>query len=87
MEKQKGQAEGNQNLEVTKALLKPGKAGESSPNIPAAVGYNALTQGQSGNTLERDSQAAAGDSTASLGSQYFNPGQDLALNPSIRLGN
>ena len=87
MEKQKGQAEGNQNLEVTKALLKPGKVGESSPNIPAAVGYNALTQGQSGNTLEWDSQAAAGDSTTSLGSQYFNPGQDPALNQSIRLGN
>ena len=51
MEKQKGQAEGNQNLEVTKALLKPGKEGEVTPNIPAAVGYNALTQGQSGNTF------------------------------------
>jgi hypothetical protein len=51
MEKQAGQAEGNQGLEVTKALLKPRKqanGGESKPDIPAAVGFNALSKAQSG---------------------------------------
>lgn len=46
MEHTAGQAEANQNLEVTKALLKPTKqanGGESKPNIEAAVGFNHLT--------------------------------------------
>jgi hypothetical protein len=51
MEKQSAQAEANQNLEVTKSLLKPRKqanGGESRPDVPAAVGYNALSRAQSG---------------------------------------
>lgn len=40
LEKQAGQARGNQRLEVTKALLKGRKAGESEPNIAAAIGFN-----------------------------------------------
>lgn len=50
MQKQQAQAEGNQNLEVTKALLKPRKMAngqETKPNVSAAVGYNALTKDQS----------------------------------------
>ena len=43
MAKQKGQSQGNQALEVTKALLKPKKREESKPDIAAAVGYNALS--------------------------------------------
>ena len=43
MEKQQAQARGNQNLEVTKALLKPRKADESSPNVDAAIGYNVIS--------------------------------------------
>lgn len=49
MQKQQAQAEGNQNLEVTKALLKPRKqanGAESKPNVSAAVGYNALSKAQ-----------------------------------------
>jgi hypothetical protein len=46
MQKQQGQAEGNQTLEVTKALLKPTKPDERKPDIEAAVGYNAITSGQ-----------------------------------------
>lgn len=49
MQKQQAQAEGNQNLEVTKALLqsrKQANGAESKPNISAAVGYNALTKAQ-----------------------------------------
>ena len=43
MEKQQAQARGNQNLEVTKALLKSRKADESSPNVDAAIGYNVIS--------------------------------------------
>lgn len=88
MEKQQGQAQGNQDLQVTKALLTPKKEGEGSPNIPAAIGYNALTKQSTGaplSTIERD-QAASGSAPANLGSQNFDPTQDPALNPNIRLG-
>lgn len=95
MEKQKGQAQGNQDLEVTKALLKPTKqanGGESKPDIPAAIGYNQLSDkldnaGQ-GNavptTISRDQQAGR-NPQLSLGSQYFDPAQDPALNPAINI--
>lgn len=43
MQKSRGQAQGNQNLEITKSLLAPKKEGETKPNIDAAIGYNALT--------------------------------------------
>lgn len=44
MEKQVAQSTGNQNLEVTKALLKSRKPEESAPNVTAAVGYNELSR-------------------------------------------
>lgn len=44
MQEMQSQAQGNQNLEITKALVKPSKEGEKSPDIAAAVGYNALSQ-------------------------------------------
>lgn len=43
MDKQAGQARGNQALEVTKALVKGTKEGERPGNIEAAIGYNTLT--------------------------------------------
>lgn len=43
MENIQAQAEGNKELEVTRALLAPKKPDESDPDIEAAVGYNALT--------------------------------------------
>ena len=43
MEKQQAQARANQDLEVTKALLKSRKPDESQPDVEAAIGYNALT--------------------------------------------
>ena len=43
MEKQRGQAQGNQALEITKALTKPLKEGEQRPNLEAAIGYNQLS--------------------------------------------
>lgn len=47
LELQQGQAEGNKELEVTKALLKPKKMEESDPDIEAAVGYAELTKPRS----------------------------------------
>lgn len=44
MEKQRGQAEGNQALEVTKALLKPKKAEESKPDVEAAIGWGEFSK-------------------------------------------
>lgn len=43
MQKMKAQSQGNQNLEVTKALITPAKPGETKPNIAAAVGFNELS--------------------------------------------
>lgn len=89
MQAQQAQAEGNQDLQVTKALLAPKKEGEGSPNIAAAIGYNALTKQSTGaplSTIDRD-QAAQGSAPANLGSSNFDPSQDPALNPSIRLTN
>jgi hypothetical protein len=44
IEKQTAQSTGNQNLEVTKALVKPKKKEESKPDIEAAVGFNQLSR-------------------------------------------
>ena len=72
MEKQKAQSQGNQNLQITKALTTPIKEGETTPNISAAVGYNTLTNGNS--IPERD-LAAQQDPAYSLSSQYYDPSQ------------
>lgn len=47
MEQNQAQSQGNQDLEITKALTKPVKEGESVPNVDAAIGYNQLTKAQS----------------------------------------
>lgn len=75
MEKQKAQSQGNQNLQITKALTTPTKEGETTPNISAAVGYNALTNG---NSLPERDIAAQQDPAYSLSSQYYDPRQDPA---------
>ena len=38
------QAEGNQTYEVTKALVKPRKDGETPGDVEAAIGFNELTK-------------------------------------------
>ena len=43
MEKMRAQAQGNQNLEVTKALLKSKKPEESEPDIDSAIGFNSIS--------------------------------------------
>lgn len=75
MEKQKAQSQGNQNLQITKALTTPIKEGETTPNISAAVGYNTLTNGNS--IPERD-LAAQQNPAYSLNSQFYDPSQDPA---------
>ncbi len=40
MAEQQAQSQGNQNLEVTRALTQPVKEGEKKPDISAAVGFN-----------------------------------------------
>lgn len=45
----RAQAKANQELEITKALTKPVKQGETRPNIDAAIGYNQLSSVLSGN--------------------------------------
>jgi hypothetical protein len=93
MQKQQAQGESNQNLEVTKALLKPKKnanGSESKPDIPAAVGYNALSKAQTNggqpgtpdSTITRDNLAGA-NPALSLGSSHFQPAMDPALNHNL----
>lgn len=92
MEQQKAQSQGNQNLQVTKALTAPRKEGESAPNLNAAIGFNAISDKlanasnlvDEGSTLARD-QAAQQDPTRSLGSGKFDPRQDPSLNPAFNV--
>lgn len=42
MEKQRGQAEGNIDLEITKSLAKPKKEGEKDGDVEAAIGFSQL---------------------------------------------
>ena len=94
MEKQKAQSQGNQNLEITKALLNPRKqanGSESKPDIPAALGFNQVSDilnnaGQppaSTNSIpvNRDGVPAP----LSIGSKFFDPRLDPALNPNLNI--
>lgn len=95
MERQQAQAQGNQNLEITKALLKSRKlpnGTETKPDIPAAFGFNQLSDnlnnaGQAmvpDSTIQRDNLSAVNPSL-SLGSKHFDPAQDPSLNPNLNM--
>jgi hypothetical protein len=88
LEKMKGQAKGNQDLQVTKALTTPKKEGEVAPDLAAAIGFNRvsdkLDDAPAQSSLERN-QAAELDPQYSLGSGQFDPRLDPALNPAINL--
>lgn len=88
MQKQRAQSQGNQNLQVTKALTQPTKEGESRPNVEAAIGFNKisdkLNNDNPSSTIRRDQQAV-GSSPANLNSDYFDPTRDPALNPAINI--
>lgn len=93
MAKQKAQSQGNQNLQVTKALTKAMKPDERNPDIAAAVGFNQLSdkmdQVQPRQSLYNADEFAQAptrpDPVSNLGSKYFDPTIDPALNPSINL--
>ncbi|UCR75499.1 portal protein [Alcaligenes phage vB_Af_QDWS595] len=78
MEKQKAQSEGNQNLQVTKALTTPMKEGDTSPNISAAIGYNELSK--LADSIPAREAAAQANPQYNLGSSQFDPTLDPALN-------
>lgn len=92
MEKTRGQAQGNQQLEVTKALVKPKKDGESKPDVEAAIGYNAISKmNTDGNrrppassSLDRNAMAAS-DPAYSIGSKFYEPALDPAANPALNI--
>ena len=90
MSLQKAQSQGNQNLEITKALTKPRKEGESNPDIEAAVGFSQLSDKLSDvgsnneSTLQRDLLAQS-NPALSIGSSQFDPNLDPALRPGMNL--
>jgi hypothetical protein len=43
LQKQRAQSQGNQNLQVTKALTSPVKEGEKAPNLETAIGFNRVS--------------------------------------------
>lgn len=85
---QRAQSQGNQNLQVTKALTTPRKEGEREPDVDAAIGFNkisdTLNNSAPSSTIQRDQQAV-GTSPVNLGSDSFNPALDPALNPAINI--
>lgn len=91
LERGQSQAEGNQDLQVTKALLQPRKEGEKEPDIAAGIGFNQLSASKPNlsrpsidNTVARDALAMT-DPSVSLNSSFFEPNQDPALNPAINI--
>lgn len=92
MERQQGQAQGNQDLQVTKALLAPEKENERKPPVEAAIGWNSLSNKQPGtvspapvDTMGARDALAELDPSFSLGSGYYDPSLDPATNPGINL--
>lgn len=84
LEKQKAQSQGNQNLQITKALASSRKKEDTDPNIEAAIGFNELTRDEDGT---RPTGAMTGGNirsmNANLNSSQFDPRQDPALNPNL----
>lgn len=98
LQKQGAQANANQDLEVTKALLKSKKPDEKDGDIQAAVGWNALTKGKAPNYAGRgyaqepqilsDRQmdgAGRPNPATNLNSKYYDPAQDPTMNPAMNL--
>jgi hypothetical protein len=77
MEKQKAQSEGNQALEITKALARPIKLNEKAPDVLGAIGYNAIS--------DKLSAGASANSNLTVGSGRFpevTPSGTLPLEPA-----
>ena len=96
LEQMRAQASGNQDLEVTKALLKPKKnsdGSESKPDIESAIGYKSiqpqLNRNQTGRpdlpVLTNRDMGRPVNSGQNIGSKFFDPRKDPALNPAMNL--
>lgn len=97
LEKQREQSRGNQDLAITNALVDKKKPDEQRGDIAAGVGYNKVSDGnkQRGNVTDlRQAQVPmprqvgqpVTDPSQNLGSKYWTPSTDPALNPAINLG-
>lgn len=88
MQKQRAQSQGNQNLQVTKALTTPRKEGEAKPDVDAAIGFNSisnkLNDDAPSSTIQRD-ELVGQQPSANLRSPNFDPSRDPALNPAVRI--
>lgn len=89
LEASQAQAEGNQDLEVTKALLKPNKEGEKPGDIAAGVGFNQLTASKPtiatpslDNTMPQDALAIP-QQPLPLESEFVEPTPDMAADPAM----
>lgn len=100
LQKQGAQAQANQDLEVTKALLKSKKPEEKPGDVEAAVGFNQLSKSKEPNFAGRGyaqggPQTLAGrqldgagriNPSQNISSKYYDPSTDPALNPANNLG-
>ena len=100
LQKQGAQAQANQNLEVTKALLKSKKPDERPGDVEAAVGFNQLSKNREPNFAGRgyaqpERQTLAGrqmdgagriNPAQNISSKYFDSSTDPSLNPANNLG-
>lgn len=94
LERQQAQSQGNQDLQVTKAITAPPKEGQGKPDIEAAIGFNEFSKARReqadrapplvDNTLQRD-ELAREDMRFNLGSRFYEPGLDPATNPNLRI--
>ena len=83
----RAQAEGNQDLEVTKALLKDHKPEDKPGAVDAAIGYNYLSKQLWKNSDVPVSPLARNrnDPTQNIGSKYYNPATDPGLNNNLNI--
>ena len=91
LENTRAQAQGNQDLTITKALASPKKEGETPPDIEAAVGFRELSRANGDDsampvdtTIQRD-ELAQEDPRYSLGSRFYDPSLDPSLNPNVNI--
>lgn len=80
MQKQRAQSQGNQNLQVTKALTTPSKEGEQKPDLGAAIGFNRISD-----KLNDDAPSSTIQRDELVGQPMYQPPQAPALNPAINI--
>ena len=85
LQKQKAQAQGNQNLAITKALLEKTKPEEKKGDVEAAIGYNKLSDAIDEQSLQRPQPELTSNPELNIGSSYYDPSQDPALNQRHRI--